>query len=189
MSNIKKMTLGAMLLAIYTVLFLFYYYGLISGIVSFILPIPFILFRKVIKNLKYTIVFFISALVLGWIFGSLFGLITTIIYSLTGLSLTIFNDKKLSKIFSIFVASIIFTLLWGLIPLLVYRISIIEVLAKILNSCMEIISNLNFLSDSNYIYLNNDSLHLGVLLVITMGLVTSYISLSFSNIILDKLLN
>lgn len=189
MSNIKKMTLGAILLAIYTVLFIFYYYGLISGVVSLVLPIPFILFRKMSKNSKGIVVFFISALILGWIFGSLFGVMTTVIYGVIGIFLSIFNEKKLSRLFSILISSIIYTLLWGVLSLFLYRISIIDILDKISNLCMQILENLNFLSDSNYIYINNDSLHLGVLLVITMGLVTSYISLSFSNIILDKLLN
>lgn len=187
MNNIKKMTLGAMLLAIYTVLFIFYYYGLISGVISLVLPIPFILFRKISDNLKGIVIFFISALILGWIFGSLFGLMSTIIYGLIGVFLSIFNEKKLSRLCSILISSIIYTLLWGGLSLFFYRVSLIHILDQISNLCIQVIANLNLLSDSNYIYINTDSYHLGFLLMIIMGLITSYISLSFSHIILNKL--
>ncbi|MEH7382015.1 YybS family protein [Bacillus sp. JJ1533] len=87
MKNAKIITEGAMLLAIYSVLLLLTLYLPLLGVVlSFLLPIPFILFTVKYK-VKQSLLFILIAFLLSGLLGSVFGVIHTIMFGITGILL------------------------------------------------------------------------------------------------------
>ncbi|MDR7000021.1 YybS family protein [Neobacillus niacini] len=84
MKNARILTEGAILLAAFTVLLLLtIYVPLLAVIINFVLPLPFIMFTS--KNhIKYTVAFFVAALFISLIAGSLMGLSIMMIYGTTG---------------------------------------------------------------------------------------------------------
>ncbi|MEH7224777.1 YybS family protein [Bacillus sp. JJ1566] len=87
MKKAKIITEGAMLLAIYSVLLLLTLYVPLLGIVlSFLLPIPFILFT-VKYRVKQSMLFILIAFLLSGLLGSVFGIIHTIMFGISGILL------------------------------------------------------------------------------------------------------
>ncbi|WP_449538267.1 YybS family protein [Ferdinandcohnia sp. Marseille-Q9671] len=87
MKNTRTLTEGAMLLAIYGVLLLLtLYIPLIGAFVSFLLPIPFILFIVKYK-MKQAMLFLFIAFVLSGLLGSVLGIVHTLVFGITGVVL------------------------------------------------------------------------------------------------------
>ncbi|WP_010677414.1 YybS family protein [Bacillus timonensis] len=87
MKNTKLLTEGAMLLAVYSVLLLLtLYIPLLGTVLSFLLPIPFILFTVKYK-VKQSLLFIVIAFILSGLLGSVLGIIHTIMFGVTGILL------------------------------------------------------------------------------------------------------
>ncbi|MCC3358994.1 YybS family protein [Bacillus sp. REN16] len=118
MKNAKILTEGAMLLAVYSVLLLLTLYIPILGFVlSFILPIPFILFT-VKYRVKQSLLFILIAFLLSGLLGSVFGIIHTLMFGISGILLgelisrgrsgiELFLGSCLSYLFSIVILYVI----------------------------------------------------------------------------------
>lgn len=96
--NVHKLTEGALFLAVFAVLMLMTLYIPILGIVSnLFLALPFIMFAA--KNdRKSSIVFFIGALLISFIVGTVLALPLTFTYGLTGIVIGDFIREKKSRI-------------------------------------------------------------------------------------------
>ncbi|MEH7386155.1 YybS family protein [Bacillus sp. JJ1521] len=87
MKNAKILTEGGMLLAIYSVLLLVALYVPLLGIVLlFFLPVPFILFT-VRYRVKPSLLFILIAFLLSGLFGSVIGILHTLMFGITGILL------------------------------------------------------------------------------------------------------
>jgi len=108
MKNVHKLTEGALLLAAYTVLVLITVYLPIIGMVSnLFLAVPFILFAA--KNTKLnSFVFFIAAVILSVIVGSVFALPLTLSYGLTGLVIGYFIQTGKSRSAAYLASTLVF---------------------------------------------------------------------------------
>ncbi|WP_159439985.1 YybS family protein [Bacillus sinesaloumensis] len=112
MKNTKLLTEGSMLLAVYSVLLLLaLYIPLLGTVLSFLLPIPFILFTVKYK-IKQSMLFILIAFLLSGLLGSVMGIILTIMFGFTGVLLgeminrgksgiELFLGASLSYLFSI----------------------------------------------------------------------------------------
>ncbi|PLS02207.1 YybS family protein [Neobacillus cucumis] len=97
MKNIRNLTEGAILLAAFIVFLLItIYIPPLSVISVFILPLPFIMFSA--KNgLKHIAVFFLAALILAFIAGSIQGLSTMILFGVAGIVMGYAAQKTKSR--------------------------------------------------------------------------------------------
>lgn len=97
MKNVRKLTEGAILLAVFTVLVLIVIYvPLLASILNFVLPFPFILFSA--KNsVKYSVAFFFAAIFLSFIAGSFMGLAVMLLYGSTGMVIGYLLQKGKSR--------------------------------------------------------------------------------------------
>ncbi len=116
----KKLTEGAVLLAIYAVLLLIFLYVPLFGLLfTFVLPIPFIYYNAK-YNWKDGIVFFIASLFISFIIGNFPAVTTTVLYGLTGFVLGVclyfYKDRK--------TAFILGTLTYILTTLFLFALSI-----------------------------------------------------------------
>ncbi|MBM4761711.1 YybS family protein [Bacillus sp. B15-48] len=101
--NTYKLTEGAILLAIFTVLLLLTLY--IPGlglVVNFFLALPFMMFAAKYDN-KSVVIFTIAAVLLSLIFGTFLAIPFTLLYGLTGAIMGIFIRKEKSRL-AVFVA-------------------------------------------------------------------------------------
>ncbi|QOR66645.1 YybS family protein [Cytobacillus suaedae] len=94
MKKTKQLTEGAILIALYIIiLLLFLYIPLIGILVLFLLPLPFIIYT--IRNgLKNSIIFFIAALVVSFIIGTLMALPMTFMFGSSGIVLGYLIEKQ-----------------------------------------------------------------------------------------------
>lgn len=97
MKNVRNLTEGAILLAIFAaLLFITIYVPVLGSILNFALPLPFIMFS--FKNsLKGILAFFLAAIVISFIAGSLSGPIFMFIYGITGIVIGYLLQKNKSR--------------------------------------------------------------------------------------------
>ncbi|MEH7237935.1 YybS family protein [Bacillus sp. JJ1562] len=125
MKNAKTLTEGAMLLAVYSVLLLLTLYIPLLGIVfSFLLPIPFILFT-VKYRVKQSLLFILIAFLLSGLLGSVFGIIHTIVFGISGILLGELINRGRSGI-ELFLGSCL-SYLFSIVLLYVTAISILQI--------------------------------------------------------------
>ncbi|WP_066366190.1 YybS family protein [Neobacillus fumarioli] len=97
MKNVSKLTEGAILLAVFAVLmFITIYIPILGIITNLVLPLPFVLF-SVNNNLKYIGAFAIAAVFISFIAGSLIGLITVLMFGITGIVMGYMVQRKASR--------------------------------------------------------------------------------------------
>ncbi|MEH7345859.1 YybS family protein [Bacillus sp. JJ1532] len=108
MKNVHKLTEGAVLLAAYAVLILITMYIPILGVVSnLFLAVPFILFGA--KNTRmFAFVFFIAAVLISLIVGTLLAVPLTLTYGLTGIVIGQLIKERKSRTVSYLAASLVF---------------------------------------------------------------------------------
>jgi uncharacterized protein YybS (DUF2232 family) len=132
----KKLTEGAILLAIYIVmLLLFLYVPLIGTIISFILPVSFIYFSS--KNhLKDSLLLLVAATILTFIVGGIFSIPITIAYGSTGIVIGWFIKEKKDRVIQYLSATVVF--LVNLV--LIYAISVVFLKVNIFDELIEILN-------------------------------------------------
>lgn len=110
MKDVRQLTEGALLLAIYAALLLLTTYVPVLGVITnFFLVLPFILFAY--KNdRKSMLVFFVAAILISLIVGSVFAIPVAITFGLTGLVMGDFIREKKSREAIYFSGSLAFLL-------------------------------------------------------------------------------
>lgn len=131
----KKLTEGAVLLAIYAILLLiFLYLPVIGTLFSLALPLPFIYYVGK-YNWKDGSIFFIASLVIGFIVGNIPSLFVTLLYGITGSVLGVClyyaKDRRLTFLFGT-LAYILVTLLLLALSLILFDINFINEIATTL---------------------------------------------------------
>ncbi|WNS75490.1 YybS family protein [Bacillus sp. DTU_2020_1000418_1_SI_GHA_SEK_038] len=108
MKNVHKLTEGAVLLAAYAVLILITMYIPVLGVISnLFLAVPFILFGA--KNTRmFTFVFFVAAVLISLIVGTLLAVPLTLTYGLTGIVIGQLIKEKKNRTVSFMAASLVF---------------------------------------------------------------------------------
>lgn len=129
----KKLTEGAVLLAIYAVLLLiFLYLPLIGTLFSLVLPLPFIYYLGK-YNWRDGILFFIASLIISFIVGNISAIFITLLYGATGsvlgFCLYYYKNRKTAFI-SGTLTYILFTLFLLALSLLLFDINFIDELAN-----------------------------------------------------------
>lgn len=121
MKNVRKLTEGAVLLAAFAVLLLLtIYVPLVAIIINFVLPLPFILFAAK-NNLKYIGAFFVAAIFISFIAGSLMGVALMFLYGTTGIVIGYLLQKSQNRI-TIFISSSL-TFMAGILILYVVAVA------------------------------------------------------------------
>ncbi|HAX73903.1 MAG TPA: DUF2232 domain-containing protein [Firmicutes bacterium] len=85
----RSLVNAAMMIAIYFVFFILYFIGIFPELLSFALPLPFIIFHLTHKKVSDLVWMFVGCLVGTYLIGSVFGLFTTLLYGLVGVVLAI----------------------------------------------------------------------------------------------------
>lgn len=107
MKNVRKLTEGAMLLAIFTVIMLITFYIPLLGFLNLFLPLPFILFAA--KNdWKWTLTFLAAAMGLSLITGSILSVPTTVGFGTTGVVMGILIRKQKDRFSVLLAGSFVF---------------------------------------------------------------------------------
>ncbi|MBP2242665.1 uncharacterized protein YybS (DUF2232 family) [Cytobacillus eiseniae] len=108
MKNVHKLTEGAILLAAFAILIIMTVYIPVLGVATnLFLAVPFILFAA--KNTKMnSFVFFIAAIILSFIVGSILALPLTFSYGLTGLVIGYCLQQKKGRTLSFLAAGLVF---------------------------------------------------------------------------------
>ncbi|MGG0889352.1 YybS family protein [Cytobacillus horneckiae] len=130
MKNVHKLTEGAVLLAVFTVLLLMSLYIPVFGVLlTFVLPLPFILFAA--KNKRSdSIVFFIAGLLFSLIVGTVISIPITLAFGLTGLVIgDLIREKKERSV----------TFIGGTLTFLVVSI--------LIYAAMNVLFNINFVEE------------------------------------------
>jgi uncharacterized protein YybS (DUF2232 family) len=105
--NTRRLTEGAILLAIFAVLLLITLYVPLLGIISvWFLPLPFIYFSWK-YDWKNMIVFLIAALMISLIVGSLFAIPLTLLHGTTGMTLGYLVQKNKSRMMMLVAATLV----------------------------------------------------------------------------------
>ncbi|WP_253701285.1 YybS family protein [Bacillus sp. FJAT-29814] len=120
MKNVRKLTEGAMLLAVFTIIMLITFYIPLLGFLNLFLPLPFILFAAKYEW-KWTLVFLAAAIGLSLITGSILSVPTAIGFGTTGVVMGILIRKQKDRFNVLLAGSFVF-----LINLIImYGVSII----------------------------------------------------------------
>lgn len=140
MKETKKLTEGAILLAIYIVmLLLFLYVPLIGTFISLILPVSFIYFSSK-HHLKDSLLLLVAATILTFIVGGIFSILITIAYGSTGIVIGWFIKEKKDRVLQYLSATVVFLVnlvLIYAISVVFLKVNIFDELINILNESVE----------------------------------------------------
>ncbi|WP_080843632.1 YybS family protein [Cytobacillus gottheilii] len=110
MKNVHKLTEGAVFLAIFAVLLMItIYVPVIGAIVNFVLPVPFMMIAAKHAR-KDALLFFIAAILISFITGTIFAVPVTLLFGLTGLVIGDFLREKKTRLETYIAGSLAFLL-------------------------------------------------------------------------------
>ncbi len=132
--NTRSLVNGAIMLAIYLVLFIIYNIGLVPGLIIVLLPIPFIVHYMRTKVMRDVIWLFVGACVGSFLLGSIFGLITTLLFGTTGLILAYGIHKEWTYSSRILNASIAYVIMFPLALQFLTGLSMTDSIGDLLSS-------------------------------------------------------
>ncbi|WP_062351037.1 YybS family protein [Bacillus kwashiorkori] len=132
----RTLTEGALFLAIYAfMLLIFIYIPLLGAIITFVLPLPFIIFT--VKNgWKNGLLFFIASLGISLVVGSIIAIPSTILYGLTGYIFGGLINKKQTRTTIFLVTTfqmMINLIIQYVVSILFFDINIIDELVTFIN--------------------------------------------------------
>ncbi|MGL4338791.1 MAG: DUF2232 domain-containing protein [Turicibacter sp.] len=145
--NTKSLVNAAMMMAIYLVFFILYNVGILSGFITFLLPVPFIIYHHVNPKITDLIWLFIGCLLGSYLIGSIFGLITTVTYGLSGIILAIGMKKEWPYWQRIINSAIVFLIALPLTTQLIAGMSMSQMMIDMVNESMALMNELPFLSE------------------------------------------
>ncbi|MFT8322499.1 MAG: YybS family protein [Bacillus sp. (in: firmicutes)] len=140
MRKTKIITEGAVLLSIYVILLLItLYIPIVNNITNLFLALPFILFRSRFDR-KATALFFVAAILLSCIVGSIYAVPLTVLYGITGAILGDYIISNKSRIHMILVASIAFFInlvLFYWVSVLFFQVDYIDEMLQLLKTAVD----------------------------------------------------
>ncbi|MCL6572167.1 MAG: YybS family protein [Bacillus sp. (in: Bacteria)] len=145
MKNVRKLTEGAILLAVFAVLLsITIYIPIVGSIMIFVLPLPFIMFSAK-TSLKNVATFFLASIFISFIIASLMGLSLMLIYGTTGVVIGFLLKKEKSRTTVLIASSL--TVMAGFvisyaISVAFFKIDIIHELTTVLNESVKISQNI-----------------------------------------------
>lgn len=140
MKNVRKLTEGAILLAAFAALiFINIYVPIVGGILNLVLPLPFIMFSA--KNsLKYIAAFFLAAIFISFITGSLMGLALMLFFGTPGVVIGYLLQKNKSRTAVLIASSLTFMagmVIAYVVMVAFLKIDIIHELTVLLNESLK----------------------------------------------------
>jgi uncharacterized protein YybS (DUF2232 family) len=138
--NVRQLTEGAILLAVFAaLLFITVYVPILGSILNFVLPLPFIMYSAK-NNFKNITALFIAAIFISFIAGSLTGLILMLIYGFTGAVIGYLIQKGKSRTM-IFISSSL-TIMAGfvityVVSVVFFKLDIIHEMGTALNQSLK----------------------------------------------------
>ncbi|WP_281203001.1 YybS family protein [Cytobacillus kochii] len=152
MKNVHKLTEGAVLLAAFAVLLLMsLYLPIIGTIVTFGLPVPFMLFAAKNKRSDAAI-FFVAAILISFIVGTITAIPLTLIFGLTGLVIGELIKLKKERTAMLLGGSLAFLAMFLLVFAgmnVLLNINFIEELKVVLEQSMDMTKNMLSTIDNN----------------------------------------
>lgn len=140
MNNAHKLTQGALCLAVFAVLILMTIYIPVFGLITnLFLAIPFILFAAK-NNRMDSFVFFVAAIILSTIVGTILAIPLTFSYGLAGLIIGYFTQKKKSRAFSFIAATLAFLLtliMQYAAVVVIFKLNIIEEIIRMMRDSLD----------------------------------------------------
>ncbi|KAB2330280.1 YybS family protein [Bacillus mesophilum] len=110
MKNVHKLTEGAVFLAIFAVLLMItIYVPVIGAVVNFVLPVPFMMIAAKHAR-KDALLFFVAAVLISFITGTIFAVPVTLLFGLTGLVIGDFLREKKGRLETYIAGSLAFLL-------------------------------------------------------------------------------
>ncbi|MFJ5718093.1 YybS family protein [Neobacillus sp. NPDC093127] len=139
MKNVRKLTEGAILLAVFTVLLLItIYIPPVGAFLNLVLPLPFMLFSA--KNQpKNILAFFLAAIFLSFLAGSFLGLGLMLLYGTIGVVIGFMIQKNKSRTSILILNSLIFMaglVIYYVISVAFLKLNIIHELTAALNDAV-----------------------------------------------------
>ena len=80
----KSLVNAAMMMAIYLVFFILYNVGILPSIMTLLLPIPLIIYSVVSQKVSDILLLLLGCTIGTYLIGSVYGLMTTLLYGITG---------------------------------------------------------------------------------------------------------
>ena len=187
--QIKTLINAAMMIAIYLVLLILYNMGLFSFFITLVLPVPLIVFCVKSQKTQEIFLMYLGCLVGAYIVGSILGVITTLIFGLSGIILGIGLIKKRPYWQRLFNSSLVYVI--GL-PIMAYLISGIDMAASLTEMLNESIAmaetvmpTMDF-SEASLVFTRIITQLLPTVLLLS-GLLTSFLSDKLAVLIIKRL--
>lgn len=129
----KSLVNAAMMMAIYLVFFILYNIGIFPSIMTLLLPIPLIVYSVVSQKIPDILLLLVGCLVGTYLIGSVYGLMTTLLYGVMGTILGIGIIKGWPYWNRILNASIVFVIVMPLTTYILTKLSMSEMFLDIMN--------------------------------------------------------
>ena len=133
MMKTKSLVNAAMTMAIYLVFFTLYSIGIFPEIIMFLLPIPLIVYSLVSRTTIDVILLLVGCSMGSYLIGSIFGLMTTVLYGGVGAMLGIGMMKKWPYWNRILNASILFLIGMPLITFITTGMNLPDMIVDVMN--------------------------------------------------------
>lgn len=134
----KSLVNAAMMMAIYLVFFILYNVGILPSIMTLLLPIPLIIYSVVSQKVSDILLLLLGCTIGTYLIGSVYGLMTTLLYGITGALLGIGIVKKWPYWNRILNASIVFVVVMPLITYVLTKLSISEMFLQTMNEMFSV---------------------------------------------------
>lgn len=136
----KSLVNAAMMMAVYLVFFILYNIGILPSIMTFLLPIPLVIYSVVSQKISDILLLLVGCLVGTYLIGSVYGLMTTLLYGVMGTLLGIGMVKGWPYWNRILNASIVFVVVMPLTTYILTKLSMSEMFLDIMNEMFGMVS-------------------------------------------------
>lgn len=138
MMKTKSLVNAAMMMAIYLVFFILYNLGILPGIMTILLPIPLIIYSLVSQKVLDVIWLLVGCCIGSYLIGSIYGLMTTLLYGGTGAILGIGMIKRWMYWHRILNATILFVIGMPLITKIMTGLNMSDMFLETMNTMFEV---------------------------------------------------
>lgn len=138
MMKTKSLVNAAMMIAIYLVFFILYNLGILPGIMTILLPIPLIIYSLVSQKVLDVIWLLVGCCIGSYLIGSIYGLMTTLLYGGTGAILGIGMIKRWMYWHRILNATILFVIGMPLITKIMTGLNMSDMFLETMNTMFEV---------------------------------------------------
>ena len=145
--NTRSLVNASMMLGIYLVLLVLYTFNILPVMITFILPIPFIIYYLREQTIKQTLWLFVGACVGSVLISSVLGLMTTLLYGLSGLIIVVGIHFKWPYWNRILNTAIVFALLFPLTFQMMFGMSYGDSMTQMISEMQLIVEQLELSSE------------------------------------------